>query len=408
MNRNPIDGIWAAALRLFGLARSLCTDAACLTAFATLGGTLGCSGPLEREDVTPVAVASEALRDSNYPSSIGFKYWSALPTLGNTAGDPTITNGNTHLFIAMQKGSGNGHYWGISCEGPEGGAWVKYDDTRSFASSPAIAHLPNASTGDRRIMVVGRGAGSASTDRRIFWSTGRVSTATTPPPLFVAPVKTTSFLPVSDDTFNDPYGYPAIASSPSGDTYVTYIGSDSRVYGHFKAGGTLQWTRVQGPALPSGWVPDGVPAITWGYLNMATIVVRAKKSGSADRLYRLFFTGSLFHDPLGPAVWKELQLPSGSMAIQSNPGLEWDDEIGYHTVYYRNDKAIYEASFVYDTLVEIPQKIVATTTPELTGSPAVTGNVQYEHGNHWVLARDKNDSSKLWFSESHPNSNMTP
>ena len=280
-----------------------------LTALVSFGGIVGCSGPVESGGETPVAVDSDALRDSDPPSgNVTFKYWSALATLAGTAGDPAMTHADTHLFVAMQRGSGSGHFWGISCEGPQNGAWVKYDDQRSFASSPAIAQLPTASNGDRRIIVVGRGAGSASTDRKLFWSIGRVSANTTnPPPLFNAPVKALDFIQVTSDTFNDPWGYPAVGSSAAGDVVIAYINSDGRVYAHYKPSGSATFgNKVQGPALPTGWVPDGVPAVTWGYLNMATIVVRAKKTGSSDRLYRLFFTGGIFYDPLGPAVWKNL------------------------------------------------------------------------------------------------------
>lgn len=377
-------------------------------AFLALGATLGCGASGDGDATGSASHESEALQDGNVGSGfINFKYWSALPTLAGTSGELSMTDGSAHLFIAMQRGNG-GKYWGISGEGPQNGTWGQYD-TQLFASPPAIAHVHDDSNGDRRIMVVGRGSGSTANDRRLFWSVGIVQLAT--PPAFKPPVKSLAFAPVSSDSFNDPYGYPALEATPNGDAYLVYINSDGRVYGHYKASGTNTWSaKSQSPALPSGWTPQGTPAITWGSNGgIATVVVRAKNSSNQYKLFRLYFTGSIFYDPLGPAVWKELVLPSGSAAVNSNPALEWDDELGLHTVYYQSGDKIYEASFADSTLIEKPQKIYdAGASPSFQGAPAVNGNVQYEHGKHWVIARDKSDASKLWFSESFPNSNMNP
>jgi hypothetical protein len=379
-----------------------------IAVIVALGVPLACDGTIEGDGADPITDRSGALVDPNDPNNpeIAFKYWSQLPVLNSTAGDPAITHGSTHVFIAFQRGI-NGRYWGIAGEGPQNGSWGSAAfDTRSFASNPAIAHLPDVN-GKRRVMVVGRGNGSLANDRRLFWAYGEVGQ--TNPPAFDTPARIGNFEPIGTTTFNGSYGYPAITSAPNGDVFMAYVALNTsnqlRVYAQRKPYNQGWQPRVTGPAIPCCYTTIGTPTVTWGYPGSApqlmTILVRVQ-DGSNVYFRRIFFNGTSFQD-----VWADISMYQGTPAIQSEPAVEWNDELSTHTVYYRSGTGIYQASFYYNYLFEIPKKIVAAVTPSFAGAPAVNGNVQFEHGKHWVLARESG-TGRLWFSESFPDSQLQP
>jgi hypothetical protein len=377
-----------------------------------LASTLACSGPIEEDSDGALGVDSQALKwpgDPNGP--LEFDPWVLMPSAGfSMTGDPVLTNCDAHCLVAFQRGaaaSGN-QYWGLAAEGPSAGLWTQYD-TRSFASNPAAVHFKTIGT-ERHILVVGRGSGSTSESRRMFWSTAKVTPVGGGTPDFNSPEKLSEFQQINTNSFNDPYGYPALATSSGGTVVMAYIGpnasNQARVYAQRKPYSSEvddpNWkARVEAPALPSSFTPVGTPAITWGYSSpdVYTIVVRAQRTGFSDRLYRIFFSGTAYTDPFGAASWKSLTLPSGSPAVQSNPAVEWGDQLFTHTVYYRSGSSLYQASFIYDTLEEVPKIIMHNSfTPFFSSAPSVNGNLMFEIGQHWVIGRDS--QSNLWFTTS--------
>jgi hypothetical protein len=336
-----------------------------------------------------------------------------MPNAGFTmTGDPALTNCDAHCLIAFQRGaaSNGNQYWGLASEGPSSGSWALYD-TMSFATPPAVIHYKTIIAA-RRFILAGRGTGSTSDSRRIFYSIGRVTPSV--PPSFNPPEKLSNFQAVDSTSFSGAYGFPALAASSSGEVVMTYIGlnssSQARVYALRKpyifSATTNNWqARVEAPALPSSFTAVGTPAITFGYQGLYTIVVRAQRSGFADRLYRIFFNGSAFTDPQGSStLWRQITVPTGwpaMPALEGNPAVEWGSTLSTHTVYYKSSSTFFfQASFGYDQFYETP-KIITTgggNTPYFSSSPSVNGSLPFEIGEHWVLGRDT--SGELWFTTS--------
>jgi hypothetical protein len=395
-----------------GLMRCLRAAAAgpgLLAGIVALGSTLACDGTIEGNGEDPVAARSEALRLADNPNGpLDWKYWAQLPPLSGATGDPALTNGGAHLFIAMQRGAANGRYWGLATAGPSSGTWGQYD-TRSFASSPTAARLPNVGQ-DVRLIVVGRGSGTLSDDRRIFWSEGKVTQGT--PPNFNAPVKVTNFAAIGTTSFNGNFGFPAVTSAPNGDVIMAYVATNTsnqtRVYVQRKPYNGAWTARVSSPAIPGPFTSVDTPALTYGYPFvfqpiLGTIVIRTQ-NGSTSRLFRIFTDGTSYIDS-----WIELTpLLSGSPAIQSTPAVEWNDALLTHTVYYRSGTSFYQASFFYNYWEGEAKQIVdgSLTSPSFINAPSVNGNVPFEPGEHWVLGRDS--TGRLRFAESHPNSWLIP
>ena len=386
-----------------------------LAGIVALASPLACDGTIEGDGADPNEVRSGALRNPNDPNGpLDFKYWVQTVPLGLTSLEPAITNGGPHLYIAMQRGT-NGRYWGISAEGPQNGTWGKYepDDSfpRLFASSPAVAHLPDSGM-EKRVMVVGRGQGSGL-DTRIFWSRGKVVQDS--PPSFKHPEKITNFAAVSNDQFTGSFGFPAVTSTPSGTVILAYVGpfgtNQQRVYVQRRPASPMNpgWsTRVASPAIPGPFTTVQTPAITYGYPFvfepiLGTIAIRTI-SGSTSRVFRIFTDGVAFHD-----AWIEMtpfETTPPDQPINSNIAIEWNDELLTHTLYFRSGTSIFQSSFFYNYWSGPFRAVTAPgAVPSFTGAPAVTGNVQYEHGKHWVLGRDSG-TGRLWFSESFPDSEM--
>lgn len=386
------------AERFVDFVRVLVTRSA-LAGAVGLGMAVACGAPLEGDGNDLTGAQSEALQVAGQPAAS--VYWDGPQALGpvtGATGTPALASRCAAALVAFTRVSSNNRFRGVAAGELGPSAWADYAP-RAFASSPSVTALPNDCNG-HRFLIVGRGTGSTAADRRIYWSEGR---ATQNQGAFNAPQATTIFAEVSAADFTGDNGYPAVTSSPNGDALLVYR-NGSTIYGHTKFVGATNWSAAHtAPALPSGWTPIGTPAIEFSFANNATVIVRGQ-SGASVRFFRIFYNNG-FGDPLGPIEWDPLPLPAGSLAIQSDPALEWNDALWTHTVYYRNDKTFYQASIFYNTWEHVPKPVVNTvTTPEYVEAPAVNGNADYEQlRTHWVLGRS---GTQLHFSvimEGDPN-----
>jgi hypothetical protein len=395
----------------FGLVHELRTRTGLLTLVATLGMNVACGGSIDAGGEDPLGDTSEALKYPGDPfGPLPFKYWRQLNPLPNATGNPGLVSHYAHFFVAFSQVT-NGRYWG-SAVGNKIGDWAEYS-TRTFASGPAVVALPNFGNGDGHLMVIGRGSGTADSSRRIFWSEAYQPREFEGFPAS-APIAITSFAAVSGEFFSGVYGYPGATSTDAGEVVIAYVGpiggGGVRVFAQYK-GVNVPWSaRVQGPALPVGWTPAGIPAVERGPFSIATIMVLGRNSSNQYQIFRCYFwanqTSGTFFDPFGPTEFDALPLPPNSPAIESSPGLEWDDQLNTHTVYYRSGNSIYQASINYDLWEEMPKKVEAAPNPSFASAPSANGNYPYEGGSHLVLARDS--ANAIWFAESFQNADLVP
>jgi hypothetical protein len=370
-----------------------------------LGTALGCGGLAEGEGGESVRADSESLKIDW--AGVEPVYWSGADSQGTASGatgTPALASHCVASFVAFTRASGNRYRGAAAGElGPS--SWNEYD-TRSFASSPSLTGLPSTDNcSSMRFLVAGRGSGTGA-NSRIYFSLGR---ATQSAGVYGPLTRTTNFAQVSTQEFSGSNGYPAVSSSTTGAAFLVYR-NGSTIYGHYKAAGATTWTNNphQAPALPSPWVPIGTPAIEYGWNNLAFVIIRAQ-SGTAIQFFRIFYNNNGFQIPFGGTpYWLGLPLPSGSAAIQSDPAVEWNDELFTHTVYYRSGTSFYQASIFVDGWEEVPKQVLHPfTTPSYNDAPAVNGNVDYEQTRrHWLLGRSGNE---LWFSViNETDSNLLP
>ncbi|HXU63687.1 MAG TPA: hypothetical protein VN962_18445 [Polyangia bacterium] len=369
-----------------------------------LGATLGCGAPVDGSE-QQLTSRSGALQDPHDPTNpimpLAASQWSTMDSTGYPSGDPILLAEASHLLVAFQLSGLNG-YWGAAGDGPTSAAWGLYSDD-AFSTPPATARLPVVGSSDYRLIVVGRGRD----DHRIFWS--EASTRPTQG-IFSAPEPVTApaFAPINGNTFNDPYGYPAMTAANNGDVVMVYMGPNSSnkatLYSHRKPYHSAWKARVAAPALPSGWSMVGVPAITWGYQSQGTVVLKAT-NGSQTGLFRIFTTGDAFL-PAGAPAFTQLTLPTGSAPAESNPAVEWDPDLNTHTLYYRSGGSLYEASFLTSTFYEAPKLLQASTNPYFVGTPSVAGGTNLENTEHWILARDNH--ANLRFNFTYLDSDLQP
>jgi len=390
------SGLWARSAPFIGI--------------ATLGTALGCGG-LDGAD-PGTETTSGALQDPANPGNPNFPLassdWAHVPGLPapiKPTGDPTLLAADSHIVAVFVQAAPFGYYAGAG-EGPTEITWSQYSGD-VFATPPAVARLPTLNGNEEHMILVGRGG----SDKRMFWSEGYIGPATAgvfPPPV---PVTFPAFAAINSNTFSDPYGYPALASSSSGDVIMTYIGLNASnqptVYAQVKPYNGHWKARVAAPALPTGWtLVVGKPTIAWGYLSASTIVVKAKTSTQTS-FFRIFFDGTNFYDTLGPAGFRQLPLLTGSPSIGSDPALEWDGDLNAHTLYYRSGGNIYEASFTDNAFYEAFKKLTASSSnPTFVGSPSVYGGINLENTEHWIMGRDA--SFNMYFGFTDTDSRLTP
>lgn len=370
-----------------------------------LGTALGCGGLVEGGDGDSVRADSEPLKLD--PAGTFPVYWSGAESLGTASGatgTPALASHCPASLVAFTRASSNRYRGAAAGElGPS--SWNEYD-TRSFASSPTLTGLPSTdSCASMRFLVAGRGAGFGP-DSRIYFSLGR---ATQSGGVYGPLTRTRDFAPVSTQEFSGSNGYPAVSSAPTGAAFLVYR-NGSTIYGHTKPAGSNTWTSTahQAPALPSPWVPIGTPAIEYGWGGVTFVIIRGQ-SGSTIQFFRIFYGNSGFQIPFGGTPqWLGLPLPGGSASIQSDPAVEWNDELFTHTVYYRSGSSFYQVSIFLDGWEEVAKQVVHPfTTPSYSDAPAVNGNVDYEQTRrHWLLGRS---GTEFWFSViNEPDSNLLP
>lgn len=376
-----------------------------LAGILMLGTILGCSGPVEGGDRDSVRADSEPLKaDPAGTLPVTFSGAGSIGTASGATGAPALASSCGSSFIAFTRASGS-RYQGNAVGDLEPSGWYEYD-TRSFASSPSLTALPSTDgCVSMRFLVAGRGSGSGAASR-IYFSVGK---ATQSSGVFGAVTRARDFAQVSSQEFSGSDGYPAVTSAPNGAAFLVYR-KGSTIYGHTKAAMTNTWstTAHQAPALPSGWVPIGTPAIEYGLSNITFVIVRGQ-SGSNIRFFRIFYNSTGFLIPFGGTPqWLGLPLPAGSPAIESDPAVEWNDDLFTHTVYYRSGSSFYQMSIYVDGWEEAPKQIThPITTPSYTDAPAVNGNIDWEQDRkHMLLGRS---GTEFWFSSAYlADSNLIP
>ena len=379
-----------------------------------LGAAAGCG------EATELEARTGALKDPSHPNNpqlplgAGWSRVPSLPALNPATGEPTLLAADNHIVATFVQ-AGSFGYWAGAGESVQEVSWAQYSPD-VFATAPAVARLPSVHFTDgsqeEHMLLVGRGG----SDKRMFWSEGVIGAASAgvfPPP---QPVTVPAFAAINGNTFNDPYGYPALTSNSTDNTIImAYIGLNTsnqatvyaQLYNPAVSDPTRRWKpRVAAPALPTGWTPVGRPAIAWGYQNLTTIVVKAR-NGSSTGLFRIFFTGTNFFDTLGTPQFRRLTPPGTPPSIDSNPAMEYDGSIGPDgnqgalTLYYRSGSGsnnIYEASFADTSFFEGFKQLTGSPGQAFAGDPSVYGGINLENTEHWIMGRDASFNMYVGFT----------
>ena len=382
-----------------------------LVGFVVFGAMCGCGAP--EADVETRNGQIVAIDPENQPAE--FKYLSPVSIpLSTGTGDPGwCTPSAPHSKVIFTRDT-SGFIQGLIDDAGAQGSWSKYGGAgslRNLGGRPACGFFPSAQNPYTFILLAkGATAPNGSSDKHLFWSKG----SWTYDPVNTPPVSAQTQWAAIDGTQYNTNGNPAVGTR-DGQLVVVYLNDSGQLAGNYWAGNAFSGTLTH-PNLPTGWTGVGTPAIAFAeaWAQKFVIFVRAKNSFNQYRFYRTFFQTDHFANATGGGAptWASITLPSGSPAIGSDPGYEFDTSIDFAagTLYYRSgDSKIYQASAVngvdqFNT--STVKAILGSDSPSISGSPIAIGGVIYEGGTHWVLARGTDNS--LYFGESFQNQYLAP
>lgn len=329
-----------------------------------------------------------------------------LPELvdGNGTGgafDPAMCASGPHtafIFARDAQGFVQGHHSGTTNQ-----AWARYGNGVGVPSSKTfLGRLSCAMVSEGHAILVGREKDNDDRDgSRLYWSAATAADAQSNP--YSESINSFAAIHATHTYTNAP----AIAAH-DGHLLVTVIKS-GRLYAYYKDGNGNWSSRISGPVSPDGeWPLQGTPAVAYhGDAAQYHIYVRAKKSDSDIRLYRIYFDYDHFTGPFSltsPTIQRVTLSPSAPL-MESDPAVEWTGDpygegLGHvMTLYYRSGDKFYQSSSpVYpgDNLFErITDSI---HNPAFTGALAVQGGVIFETGQHWFAGQDT--SNRVYFGTS--------
>jgi hypothetical protein len=379
--------------------------------FLALGMSLACGETPESGDSPSVETRSDDLVAFDGQE---FKYLSPIQSLSSGTGDAsfcTLENA-AHSKIYFTRDT-SGFIQGLSDIIGIHGSWGKYGGTtsnRKFATHAACAFLGTQTSSSADFIVFARGSTSptGASDKHLFWSRGTWTTNSQNAP---PPAAQTQWAQLDNTTYNS-NGMPA-AAAHDGSLIVIYLNDSGAIRANYWTGSGFS-TTVNGPAMPSGWTATGTPTIVFvgGWAQKFLIFVRATNSVGSVRVYQTFFQDTAFVGaPGGPPSFTQVTLPAGAPQMQSDPALEFDSNMSWTTLYYRNGTKLYQTStdnvndFAGSTIKQIT---FGGTTPSIlnTANPVAIGGVPYEAGRHWVLVRGT-ASNAILFGESFNDENLS-
>ena len=177
--------------------------------------------------------------------------WGLNDPAGGTAsptGDPTICSSAQRAFLTFTLDT-SGYYKTYANVTGARSNWGQYGTTRTFGTKAACAMMPSpADLTHAKFLLIGRGLKNlqGQSDTKLYFSQGNWN-ATNP----TVPTPDTPWTQLSPN--GESYatnGSPAVAVSPTGKIVVTLLGTDNKVYAHYRDPGGNWSARIQGPALP--------------------------------------------------------------------------------------------------------------------------------------------------------------
>ena len=113
------------------------------------------------------------------------------------------------------------------------------------------------------------------------------------------------------------------------------------------------------------------------------VVARGKNAQNQRRFFRINFQDTTFNTN----TWSQI-VASNTYPIDSDPGLEWNDDEQTLTLYYRSNEQIIQTSGLNGQLGTLPfTPVSGSSGHEFTGAPQAIGNTRIEFGSHAVIAR---------------------
>lgn len=157
-------------------------------------------------------------------------------------------------------------------------------------------------------------------------------------------------------------------------------------------------TAFQVPALPTGWTADGDPAVAADTGGAFLVTTRARNALNQSRLY----VGYVFVPYLALGGWITgswsgwTQPSTGTIAINSDPAIEYDYRLLAPTAYFRGTQGssvnrIYQSTRNNDGTWPA---FTSIQTDSFTTAPAVASGLHLDAA-HMVIAR-KTDAQQLW------------
>lgn len=271
--------------------------------------------------------------------------------------------------------------------------WSPSEDTsRTFNSKPACANLDTAdgvmggTAKEYKLLLAGRGS-----DNKLYASAAQGNTsgdgsASTPP----------SVLSKKWTRLDEDKAFASAPAAAAGGGKIVVVGlSDNRFYAYVRAlpySGSSWGTAIKAGALPSGWTPQGNPAIAYvlGGINRFMVVTRAT-DGSVTRFFRAYFDGSSWVKfATSPNdLWAQLPM---DVAISGDPALAFSTDVNALTLYFRYGAWIVQTTGL-DFGLGTTRKIRSSDSPTFSsGGPAGVGMYKDRNGEmaHVVVGRVSN------------------
>jgi hypothetical protein len=213
---------------------------------------------------------------------------------------------------------------------------------------------------------------------------------------------------LSDTTHAGNFGRPAISSNSSL-VVLTFLTSDRRIQAYTRATPYTSnaWSSLKtGPELPAGVTADGIPAIVHMRgvssfpIQQFVILVRGTESDGTARLFGITFDGNSF------GTWQWLFNP---FPVDSDPGIEYDDQSSALSVYFRSGDELLQTSVPDPGLIGLYPfyAISGVDSPVYLSAPRVVFGAGFESGFRTAIVRGhtsgvpeaQQSSSILWVED---------
>jgi hypothetical protein len=353
-------------------------------------GTAGCG------ELDPAA-EDEAIATTEQAIDANWRPWFALPTqTGGFAGDSAVCDahtfqGNYVVFGRAATGFGVANRFRMSIVerlAPPT-PWASLGSA-TFNSKPACAVLDGLYDLPQNLWnyqkaIVGRSSAQNTLNRYM------IRIVKLPPTSPIMPSTVLGWTQISTDTFASAPAA-AVAIGISGGTLIVCgRKSDNRLYCNMNVlfvdntempFNQFNWQGYfQLPAMPTGWTPQGDPAIadTTPWLSRVTITTRATNAGQT-RFYQMDWDGTTF------GTWN--QITTVTSGIGSDPGSSVDIINSWgQTIFYRGtDGKIYQGSGLGTVGWSFSPLNNANNTG-FSGAPSAAGSLSGWEGENVVVGK---------------------